>query len=408
MRSPRSRGLRFRPAGGWNASRHGCCTPITCRARATRAASSRASPPSRRACATSPSNSRRSASSADMDAAGLIGAARRDTERTLFRARNGIKYLAGMGRPDVGRTPKRVVWQREKAQLWRYESEQRTVRPPLVIVFSVLGRSYVLDLLPGNSFVETMLESGLDVFLLDFGVPDHVDSTNTVETYVDGYLPRAIQAAARAAGSEQVDVLGYCFGGLLSVLSLAANPELPVRKLAVMASPCDFASPEGLLQIFARGRLQLDDVLGEDGNVPPEAIYRMFRTLKPTSDISNYATLWDRLWHDEFVEVFQAMAGWVRDQVPFPGALAEQCIELLLRDNAVMSGTVPIGGREVRLRDITCPVLNVIAEHDHIVSPTSARPLLSLIGSQDVEELRIPAGHIGLAMSREAKRITIP
>jgi polyhydroxyalkanoate synthase len=101
------------------------------------------------------------------------------------------------------------VWRREKAELWRYASDHRFREPPLVIVFSVLGRSYVLDLLPGHSFVETMLGNGLDVFLLDFGVPDHVDAANTFETYVDNYLPRAVRAAAQAAGVEQVDVLGY-------------------------------------------------------------------------------------------------------------------------------------------------------------------------------------------------------
>lgn len=343
-----------------------------------------------------------------MDAGGLIEAVRRDTERSLFRARNGIKYLSGMGRPEVGRSPKEVIWQRGKAQLWRYTSDRRERRPPLVIVFSILGRSYVLDLLPGHSFVETMLGNGLDVFLLDFGIPDAVDSGNTLETYVDNYLPRALAAAAAAADSDEVDVLGYCLGGLISVLGVAGHPELPVRNLAVMASPVDFGRTDGLLQVFARGRLGIDELLDDDGNVPPEAIYRMFRTMKPTSDISTYATLWERLWHDEFVEVFQAMGGWVREQIPFPGATARQCVDLLLSRNIVASGVIPLGGRQVRLQDITCPVLNVIAAHDHIVPPRSARPLLDLVGSTDKQELLVPAGHIGLATSREANRITIP
>ncbi len=321
---------------------------------------------------------------------------------------NGIRYATGLGRPAVGGTPKDVVWAREKAQMWRFRSTRRKRRRPVVIVFSILGRSYILDLRPGNSFVERLLDAGHDVMLLDFGVPDAVDSTNTLETYVDGYLPRALRAAQELAGTDDVDVLGYCFGGLLSALCVAGNPDLPVRNLAVMATPVDFSTVDGVLRVFTRGRLEPEDVLDHTGNVPAQSIYRMFRVLRPTADISTYATLWEKLSDDEFVQGFQAMDQWVRDQVPFPGACARQSVDLLLRRNLVMSGEVPLGGRTVRLRDITCPVLNVMAEHDHIVPLTAARPLSALVGSTDVTELEVASGHIGLAVSRQAARTTVP
>jgi polyhydroxyalkanoate synthase len=343
-----------------------------------------------------------------MAEAGLIEGVRRDTERALLRARNGVKYVAGIGRPQVGLAPRDTIWTRGNATLFRYESDQRHGRRPLVIVFSILGRSYVLDLLPGNSFVERMLAAGTDVFLVDFGVPDAVDATNTMETYVDNYLPRAIMAAVGEAGSDGVDVLGYCFGGLLSVLHVAGHPEIPVRNLAVMAAPMDFSRTEGTLQAVASGRLRIDDIVDDTGNVPAEAVHRMFRTLKPTAGIASYATLWERLWNDEFVDGFQAMAQWARDQVPFPGACARQATELLLRRNAVMTGRVRLGGRQVRIADITCPVLNIMAKHDHIVTPAAARPLTDLVSSTDVTELVVPAGHIGLAMSQQSVRYTIP
>ncbi len=114
------------------------------------------------------------------------------------------------------------------------------------------------------------------------------------------------------------------------------------------------------------------------------------------------------MWNDEFVDGFQAMSQWARDQVPFPGATARQGLELLLRQNLLMTGEVPLGGRTVALGDITCPVLTIAAEHDHIVTPAAARPLNDLVGSDDVTELLIPAGHIGLATGRQAVKTTIP
>jgi polyhydroxyalkanoate synthase len=315
--------------------------------------------------------------------------------------------VAGIGRPEVGLSPHEVLWGRGKAELWRYDSDRRTRHPPLVIVFSILGRSYVLDLRPGSSFVQQLLGAGTDVFLVDFGVPDEVDAANTLETYVDNYLPRAVRTAAEATG-EEVDVLGYCFGGLITTLCLAAHPDLPVRRIAVMASPVDFSGARGLLGMFARHKLEVAEILDDTGNVPAEAVYRMFRGFKPTSDISTYATLWEHLWNDEFLDGFQAMSQWVRDQVPFPGACAEQCVDLLLRRNALMGSEVALRDRVVHLRDIHQPLLVITAEHDHIVPPSMARPILQLVGSDDVDELSIPAGHVGLVASRQSARHTLP
>ncbi len=343
-----------------------------------------------------------------VDAQALVRDVRRDVERSVLRARNGLRYLAGSARTGVGLTPKQVVWQRDRARLFRYESDQRRRARPLLIVFSVMGRSYVLDLRPGNSFVEWMLAQGHDLFLLDFGEPGPADAGNTLETYVDDYLPRAVRAAVDAAGTPDVDLLGYCFGGVVTTLTAAAHPSLPVRNIALMATPMDFSGMGGLFRTLIDGQLDIDDIVDDSGNVPAEAVLRMFRTLKPTAALSNYATLWERMWDDEFVDGFQAMAMWARDQVPFPGAAARQGLELLLRQNALMHGRLVLGGRDVRLRAIDKPLLAIVAEHDHLVPPSAARPVLDLVSSEDATELLVPAGHIGLATGRHARNTTIP
>jgi polyhydroxyalkanoate synthase len=339
---------------------------------------------------------------------GLRDTIRRDAERSLFRAKNGIKYLAGVGKPRVGGTPKEVIWTREKATLVRYRSERRHRHPPLVLVPSIVSRAYIHDLRPGQSVVERLLASGLDVFLIDWGEAEAVDSTNTLETYAENYLPRALLAACEAADSDEVDLLGYCFGGTLSILSLAGHPEIPARNLAVMATPIDFTKLEGLIQAIRRGRLEVEDLIDHTGNVPAETVYRGFATLRPTTDVFKYANVWERLWNDEFMDSYQSLGQWLRDQVPFPGACARQSVELLLRQNLLTTGEVPLAGRVVRLADIKIPVLNVMAEHDHMVPPEASEQLAQLVGSDDTEELRVPAGHVGLVVGRDAGRTTIP
>ena len=110
----------------------------------------------------------------------LVERVRRDAERNVLRVRNGLKHLAGVGRPQLTQTPKETVWAAEKVELWHYPTDQRRYRTPLVFVHSLVSRSYVFDLVPGNSFVETMLEQGFDVYLVDWGVPDELESGNTL------------------------------------------------------------------------------------------------------------------------------------------------------------------------------------------------------------------------------------
>ncbi len=333
----------------------------------------------------------------------------RDVDRALRRGRNGLRYAAGTQRPQIGATPKDVVWKRHKAELWHYRGEKPpTHGPPVVIVHSLISRSYVLDLYPGNSAIAFLLDQGLDVLLVDWGVADEVEACNTLETYVDEYLPDAIAAACEHTGSEEITLLGYCFGGVLSLMTMARHEDLPVRNLVLMATPLDFSEMGHITAMVRDGRLGPDDLIDSTGNVPPEAVESSFRLLKPTADATQYANLWQNLWNDQWLEGYQAMGQWTRDHVPFPGAAFRQVAEMLVRDNTLMDGSLRLGGRNVDLAAITCPVLNVVAERDHIVPIAAAEPIPRLVGTPDAEELRLAAGHVGLVAGRTAAKVTLP
>ena len=341
-------------------------------------------------------------------ALGLVDRLRRDVERNALRARNGIKMVAGVDRPAVGCTPKEVVWSSGKCELWHYTSDRVTYRPPVLIAFSLITRSYILDLAPGNSFVEQLLDSGLDVYLVDWGVPDEHEAQNTLEDYTQRLLPAAIDEVLADSGCDEVNLVGYCFGGVLSLLALAAQPDLPVRSLTTIATPVDMTKLGLFAEVFRRGDMKVDDVLDEHGNVPPSVSRQAFRLLKPTADLAKYATLLEKLWDDEYVDAYSTMTRWTEEHIPFPGATAKQSVDMLLRDNAFMTDRLRLGGRPVHLSDITCPLLNVVAERDHIVPVEAAAPVIDLVGSEVTDELRLQAGHIGLAVGRTAAKVTIP
>ncbi len=332
---------------------------------------------------------------------------RRDVGRNLLRARNGVKYVTGIDRPQVGQTAKDVVWRSGKAELWRYRSDEVRTRTPVLVVMSLISRSYILDLYPGASFVASLRDAGFDVHLLDWGVPDEREAGNGLSTYVDELLPAAVEAVLDETGQDDVNLIGYCYGGLLSLLLGAAHPGLPVSSVVTMATPVDFDGLGLLGRMFREGRLDPDDVLDETGNVPPEVIRNAFRVLKPTADVAQYAVLWEKLWDSRQMEAYQVMGQWTRDHVPFPGRAFRETVALM-RDQALVRDRVRLDGRRLSLRDMTWPLLNVVAASDHIVPCAAALPVTELVGSPEKETLELPSGHVALVMGRAAATTTLP
>ncbi|HEX3834284.1 MAG TPA: alpha/beta fold hydrolase [Solirubrobacteraceae bacterium] len=329
-------------------------------------------------------------------------------ERQLLRVRNGLTYYAGLRRVPLAQTPRDLVWQRDTARLWRYRSDQRRFVTPVVLVHSLVSRSYILDLLPNNSMISFLVEEGFDVFLLDWMPAGPADAENTLETYVDHYIPAALRATCAGSGAEDLTVVGYCFGGVLALLLAAGSTDLPIRNLITLTTPCDYTKMGFMSQMFVEGRLDAEDVIDANGIVPAKVIDLGFQSLRPTDALVQQVNVWENLWNDQWLTSFIAMNKWARDQIPFAGAAFRQTVNTLIRANALASGAVPFRDTEVRLSDITCPYLNVFCRRDEIVPPQSAEPLGTLVGSEDTTDLCLESGHVGLVAGRQAAKVSRP
>jgi poly[(R)-3-hydroxyalkanoate] polymerase subunit PhaC len=331
----------------------------------------------------------------------------REVERSFLRARNGLRYVTSPA--TVGATPKDVVWQRDRAELWRYHGGPIRYDPPVLVVHSLVSRSYILDLRPGSSSVGYLLGRGFDVFMLDWGAPDERDAENTLETYVDEYLPRAVAAARRESGCDDLTIAGYCLGGTFAILYAAGHDDPHVRNVILMASPADYREMGVMVAAIQDGRLDPDELIDETGNVPADALYSGFFMQAPTKQLAQYATLLENLWNDEFVDGYSAMAQWSRDHVPFPGAAMRQVVEELVRRNVLMTGRVRLGGRTIDLADTPGNILNAFAENDNVVPRAAVEPLLDLVGDPACRaELRLGGGHVTFAAGRHAFTRTLP
>jgi polyhydroxyalkanoate synthase len=348
-----------------------------------------------------------SAETVSRESAELAGKMRREVDRSILRARNGIRYVTSPA--SVGGTPKDVVWRRDRAELWRYRGGAIRHDPPLVFVHSLVSRSYILDLRPGNSAVEFFLGQGLDVFLVDWGVPDERDAENTFETYVDEYLPRAVAAVRKETGCDEVTLAGYCLGGVFATLYASAYAHAGVRNLILLAAPFDFSQMGVGVAPIAEGRLNPEELVDETGNVPADALYAGFYMQAPTKEIALYATLLENLWNDEFIEGYQAMAQWSRDHVPFPGGISRQVVEEVVRKNVLMTGKMRLGDRVVDFKDFTGNVLNAFAEKDNVVPVAAVEPAGGLVGRPKRRtELRLGGGHVTFATGSRAFKHSLP
>jgi polyhydroxyalkanoate synthase len=218
-----------------------------------------------------------------------------------------------------------------------------------------------------------------------------------------------VAAVRRETGCDGVTLAGYCLGGVFAALYAAGHSDAPVRNLVLMATPIDFAEMGAMVAPLREGRLGPDELIDDTGNVPADALYTGFYMLAPTVEVAQKATLLENLWNDEFVEGFQAMAQWSRDHVPFPGAAFRQVVELLVRENVLMTGSIRLGGRRIDLADARGNVLNALAERDNVVPPAAVEPVMQLIGDPARrEELRLPGGHVTFGTGKVAKKVTMP
>ena len=105
----------------------------------------------------------------------------------------------------IAQTPKQLIWTLNKAKLYRYTpvvSDEQRHRIPLLLVFAIMNRPHVLDLRPGHSFVEYMINRGFDVYLLDWGIPGPEDQNLTYDDYSLEYLPRVVRKLKSSNGFE--------------------------------------------------------------------------------------------------------------------------------------------------------------------------------------------------------------
>jgi len=309
-------------------------------------------------------------------------------------------------RVKKGATPSEVVYEEDRLRLLRYAGEGPVkFKTPLLFVFALVNRPYILDIYPNRSVVAHFVKAGFDTYLIDWGTPTAADRHLDMDSYVHGYLRNVVKYLRQRTDAPQVSVLGYCMGGTMSAIFTALYPEY-VKNLMLLAAGIDFATRDGLLNLWTDPRyFDVDAFLDTYGNCPAEFLQACFLILKPVRNfVAKPLSLLERLDDQRFVDEFLTMETWLNDNVPVPGGVFRDFVKGLYQRNLLVKNQLRVGRRTVNLKRITCPILNLMASQDDLLPPAQSEPFNDLVGSADRQAIKLATGHIGLAVSSAAQR----
>jgi polyhydroxyalkanoate synthase len=331
-----------------------------------------------------------------------------DAERVQSRARKASEVLLEKMDTDVASTPCEVVYQEDRIKLKHYLPRTRArYATPLLVVYALINRETMLDLQPGRSVVETLLNSGIDLYMIEWGYPTRKDRFLGFDDHINGYMDNVINFIRERSGVTQINLMGICMGGTFSVIYAALYPD-KIKNLITTVTPTYFDTDKGLLHVWTK-HIDADRLVDIYGNIPADVMNFGFLLLNPARlMIDKYVGFMENMDNKNFVENFVRMEKWIFDSPDLPGEVFRQFIKDCYQRNLLVQNRLEVGGKRIDLRKITMPVLNIYGKFDHLVPPEACEPLTRYVGSIDTENLCLETGHIGIYVSSKCQKEFAP
>ena len=356
-------------------------------------------------------------------------------EAMAVKARYGAEYYADPEATPVGQTPRECVHREGKLELYRYrrpsgegaaqgaapgaeEGAAQGAAPgaeegaaqgaateggfneqgqPVLLVYSVINKPYILDLVPGYSFIEHLLEQGLDPYLIEWGDTEPGDRTTTLDSYIEPGIHGCVEAICERRGVDQVPLFGHCIGGNLALMYAALHPER-VSRVITLTTPIT-AAEGGVVAVWTdRDVMPVDAIIDTYGHMPAKLIRYTFIALKPYYEVLKWKMFLEQLGNEDVMRLFLPVDRWANDNVDIPGLVFKKFIEEVFHDDRFRHGETRIHGERVDLGNIRCPVMNLAARRDWIVPPASATVLEDHLGTDpaDYRYVEIQGAHVGI------------
>jgi polyhydroxyalkanoate synthase len=274
--------------------------------------------------------------------------------------------------------------------LERYLSGGQVER--VLVVPPIINHPWILDMRPEISVIQRFCESGFDVYMIRWNC-DHEQDIGFYQ------MISFIREVLGKIGNTSI--FGYCTGGIIALLFTSFYPKW-VNSLSLLATPVEFSSPD--LRILWGKLFDAGPFRRVFKNIPGQVINAMGMALW-------YYHLPVFLCHQEFVDEvtseevlidYWRRLRWIVETPSIPGKAYEEFIQGCYRENVLTKNAMTIDDHRISLSKIDVPLLNIMAQYDHIVPIESVRALRKAVASSYYEEIIFPSSHVGLSVGRRA------
>jgi polyhydroxyalkanoate synthase len=255
---------------------------------------------------------------------------------------------------------------------------------------------------------EHFVQSDRPAYLVDYGSISFSDKKLGMEYWINEVLPPAIESVSKDAGGADVALVGWCMGGLFSLVTAAAHEELPISSVAMVASPFDFSknsllAPWRALESVTGGRVG-DGLFRVLGGVPSQIVGPAFKLTSLPTYIKKPLTLFRHRDDRDFLAQVEAVDALMNSMLAYPGRATLQAYQRLLRENDLADGKVQGPNKLVDLADVKLPVMNIAGTSDVLVPVPAAHHVGELLpNAAEVRLETAPGGHLGVLTGRSAE-----
>jgi polyhydroxyalkanoate synthase len=292
-------------------------------------------------------------------------------------------------------TPGSVVLRTDVFELIQYKPQSEQVyEVPIVVVPPTINKYYVLDLAPGRSVVEYLLQQGHQVFMVSWRNPDREQGHFDFDTYAEATID-AGRAAAEIAGHSAVKLMAACSGGIITAGALghlAAQGRLgPVSSLTLMVCAIE-NTQAGTTSALATREMAATAVAesARKGYLDGEALARVFAWLRPNDLIWNYVI--NNYWLGKEPPAFDILY-WNQDTVRLAAGLHRDFVMIAMQNSLARPGGFTVLDTPVDLGEVTVDSYIVAGSADHIVPWRNAYASTQLLGGENRFVLSA-SGHI--------------